>query len=142
MSTRHCHCYLPLFCLALCASSLAGAADLTIQVADIKSSQGTVNVALYASADSFLKQPLTFTAAPAVQGTTTLVLKNVPAGDYAFAIYHDANGNGQMDKNAMGMPTEDYAFSNNALGQMGPASFESARFSLPAAGATVRVSVR
>ena len=131
-----------LSCLALCASSLASAADLTIEVADIKASQGTVNVALYATADSFLKQPLTFTGAPAVQGTTTLVLKNVLPGDYAVAIYHDANGNGAMDKNAMGMSTEDYAFSNNAVGQMGPATFEAARFTLPAAGATVRVSVR
>ena len=47
-----------LSCLALCASSLASAADLTIEVADIKASQGSVNVALYASADTFLKQPL------------------------------------------------------------------------------------
>jgi uncharacterized protein (DUF2141 family) len=40
------------------------------------------------------------------------------------------------------MPTEDYAFSNNAVGQMGPPSYDSARFAIPAAGATVRVSLK
>ena len=69
------------------------------------------------------------------------MLRDLPAGDYAFAVFHDANSNGKLDKNMLGMPTEDYAFSNNALGKMGPPSFEQARISLPAAGATVRVTL-
>ncbi len=47
-----------------------------------------------------------------------------------------------MDKNLLGIPTEDYAFSNNALGKMGPPSFESAKLAIPAAGATVRVTLK
>jgi uncharacterized protein (DUF2141 family) len=38
--------------------------------------------------------------------------------------------------------TEGHGFSNNAIGNMGPPSFEQARFTLPAGGATVRVSLR
>ncbi len=42
----------------------------------------------------------------------------------------------------MGIPTEDYAFSNNAMGKMGPPSYDDAKFTLPAAGASVRVSLK
>ena len=64
------------------------------------------------------------------------------AGDYAFALYHDANGNGKLDRNPVGMPTEDYAFSNNAMGKRGAPRFDDARVSLPADGAATSVSLR
>lgn len=55
----------------------------------------------------------------------TVVMKDLPAGGYAFVVIHDANSNGKLDR--------------NLLGKMGPPSFEQARFSPPAAGATVRL---
>jgi uncharacterized protein (DUF2141 family) len=42
----------------------------------------------------------------------------------------------------MGIPTEDYAFSNNAMGNMGPPSFEAAKFQVSEAGASTKVSLR
>jgi uncharacterized protein (DUF2141 family) len=131
-----------LFAASCSLMNLAGAADLTIEVGDVKNDSGTLMVALYTSQDTFLKQPLKGTGARAAAGTNTLVFKNLPEGDYAFAVYHDANANGQMDKNLIGIPTEDYAFSNNAMGKMGPPKFDAAKFSVPAAGATVRVSLK
>ena len=130
------------FAAALAATNLAHAGDLTIHVDDIKAAGGSVMVAVYNSADTFLTTPLLATGAPAADSGNTLVIKDLPAGDYAFAVYHDANANGKMDKNLLGIPTEDYAFSNNALGKMGPPSYESARFNVPAEGATVRVSLK
>lgn len=127
--------------LALFAAS-AQAGDLSITVDGVKSSQGQIMVALYDSADGFLKRTVKTGAAPAANGSTKLTIKDVPAGEYGFALFHDANGNGKMDKNMMGIPSEDYAFSNNALGNMGPPSFEQARFSVPAAGAATTVSLR
>ena len=38
---------------------------------------------------------------------------NLEPGDYAVAIYHDENGNGQLDKRLFGIPKEPYGFSNN-----------------------------
>jgi uncharacterized protein (DUF2141 family) len=127
---------------ALLAARLAGAAELTIQIDDVKAATGNLMVAVYGSEATFLKQAAGATGAPAVAGTTQVVLKDLPEGTYAFAVYHDANSNGKMDKNMVGMPTEDYAFSNNAMGKMGPPSYDSAKFALPAAGATVRVSLK
>ena len=137
---------LPLFAATLVniafACSAAHAADLTIQIADVKSADGSLMVALYNSAGSFLKTPVNGAAVKAAPGANTLVIKDLPEGEYAFAVYHDANANGKMDKNMMGMPTEDYAFSNNAMGRMGPPPFDSARFTVAAAGASVRVSLK
>ena len=49
--------------------------------------------------------------------------------------FHDLNGNGRMDSNPFGMPTEPFAFSNNARGNMGPAPWSAAAFDVAAAGA-------
>lgn len=130
------------FGAALLAASLASAADLTIQVDDVKLATGSVKVAVFNTEGSFLKAPAQAGGTPATMGSTTIIFKDLPEGEYAFAVYHDANANGKMDKNAFGIPTEDYAFSNNALGKMGPPSYASAKFALPAAGASVRVSLK
>jgi len=127
----------------LCSATLAaGAADLTIQVDDVKSADGLVMVAVYNSADTFLGKPCSVANAHAVAGSTTIVVKDLPAGDYAFAVYHDANDNGKLDRNAVGMPTEDYAFSNDAVGKRGAPAFDAARVALPAAGTVAHVSLR
>ena len=52
----------------------------------------------------------------------------LPHGEYAIAIFVDANGNGKMDKNFLGIPKEQYGFSNNVMGRMAAPSFEQARF--------------
>ena len=56
--------------------------------------------------------------------------EGLPPGDYALRAFHDVNGDGQMNANPFGMPTEPFAFSNNAVGNMGPASWDRARFAV------------
>lgn len=136
-----------LTCSILIAATLASmnaahAADLTIQIDEVKSANGSLKVALYGSAGDFLKKPLQSLSAKAVPGSNTLVIKDLPDGEYAFAVFHDVNANNAMDRNMMGIPTEDYAFSNNALGRMGPPAFEAARITLPVAGLSTRVSLK
>lgn len=120
----------------------AVAADLKISVTGVSSADGQIMVALYNSAESFLDKPFRATAAPAVAGVTQIEFKDLPPGDYAYSLYHDANANGKMDRNLIGMPTEDYAFSNNAMGKRGAPEYAAARFALPAAGAATSVSLR
>ncbi len=134
-----------LFAAALLAAGPAGpagAADLTILVDDLKQADGNIEVSLFNSAGTFMRSAVATRSAPTSAAANTVVLKDLQPGEYAFAVFHDVNSNGKLDKNLLGIPTEDYAFSNNALGKMGPPSFEQARFTLPAAGATLRVSFR
>ncbi len=130
-------------CLALALfSCAAGAADLTVRITDIKSSHGKIMVAVYDSPGGFLRSPVQTAQVAAAPGSVDVVIKDLPAGGYGIALYHDANDNGKMDRNSMGIPLEDYAFSNNALGEMGPPSFDQVKLALPAAGATASISLR
>lgn len=126
---------------ALLTLNLASAADLTVHIDDVKSTDGNVMVAVY-KADTFLKQPLKGIGAKAATEGNLVVFKDLPEGEYAVAVYHDANSNGKMDSNVLGIPTEDYGFSNNAMGKFGPPKFDAAKFTMPAAGATLRVSLK
>ncbi|QOY93719.1 DUF2141 domain-containing protein [Massilia sp. UMI-21] len=128
--------------VAMFLAGAAGAAELRIQVDDLRSAQGKVMIAVYDSADSFLKRPARAARVTAEAGTVSAHIKDLPPGEYGIALFHDANDNGRMDSNAMGIPTEDHAFSNNARGNMGPPTFEQVRFALPAAGATATISLR
>jgi uncharacterized protein (DUF2141 family) len=62
------------------------------------------------------------------KGDLKIVIQDLPAGNYAIASYHDENGNGKLDTNALGMPEEGYGFSNDARGTFGPPKFSEAVF--------------
>ncbi|MFX8281946.1 DUF2141 domain-containing protein, partial [Acinetobacter baumannii] len=53
-------------------------------------------------------------------------------------VFQDANGNGRLDMNAMGMPVEPFGFSNDAVGNFGPPRFEQAVLT-PVAGQPIKV---
>lgn len=103
---------------------------LTIEVRDIPEPEGQLYVAFYASEADFLKKP--FTGFRVAVSDTTLVIpcQGLPAGEYAFSLFQDVNGNGQLDTGALGIPLEKYAFSNDAEGVMGPPSYKKCCFSL------------
>jgi uncharacterized protein (DUF2141 family) len=131
-----------LFALLFAVAAPVFSADLTINVDGVANADGQIMVAVFNSADTFPVKPVRGLAVPAQNGKVQLVVPDLPAGDYAFAIYHDTNGNGKLDRNPVGMPIEDYAFSNNAIGKRGAPSFNDARVALPAAGATTSVNLR
>jgi uncharacterized protein (DUF2141 family) len=45
-------------------------------------------------------------------------------------LFIDVNGNQEFDTNFLGLPKEQYGFSNNAMGTFGPPKFEPASFIL------------
>lgn len=129
--------------LALLSSATAShAADLSIKVDGARGDGGAVRVALFDSADRFLKRPLQTADASSREGAATLEFKGLAARRYAIAVYHDANDNGKLDQNMMGIPVEATGFSNDALGNMGPPTFEAARIDLPADGSAIRITLR
>ncbi len=54
----------------------------------------------------------------------------LPAGTYGLRIMHDVNDNGELDSNFVGIPSEPWAFSNNATGNFGPPSWKDVSFEL------------
>jgi uncharacterized protein (DUF2141 family) len=126
----------------LAGTSLASAADLSVDVAGLKNAKGKVLVGVYQRAEDFLKLPMRTAAVDAQAGKVRLVIAGLPAGDYALSVYQDENGNGKLDTNPVGMPIEPYGFSNDAAGSFGPPSFQQALLHVAAAGNLVTVNVR
>ena len=56
----------------------------------------------------------------------------------AVAVIHDANGNRDMDRNLVGIPTEAYGFSRGVRPRFGPPKFADA---LTTSGGTIEISV-
>jgi uncharacterized protein (DUF2141 family) len=118
------------------ATLLSGAAmahTLTVQIDQISEQSGKLHVAVYANAESY-EQGKNAAAAqikPVTADSHQLVFTDLPAGQYAVKLMHDANDNGKLDRNFMGIPSEGYGFSNNA-GEFGPASFADAAFDVAA----------
>lgn len=121
----------------LCASALLGfgaaarAYDLTVEVVNAGAEKGNIAAALYGSEASWMKGALSGERQPAA-ARTALVFRNLPAGRYALSLYHDENGNGKLDTNIAGIPTEHYGFSRDARGHMSPPSFADAAIDLRA----------
>lgn len=120
---------------------VASATDLTLSVEGIKKAQGTITLGLFDEA--------TYNGAGAVNGANlkvegdavSVTFENLEPGEYAVRLYHDVNDDGKMNTNPFGMPTEPYAFSNDAKGRFGPAKWEAAKFTVTAAGGTHTITM-
>ena len=106
------------------------AGELAIDVTGIRSDDGRVFLALHQErADVSFPDDEGAVAGVwinAVEGTFSLVFPDVAEGRYAVSVMHDENGDGELDTNVLGVPTEGYGFSNDATGIMGPPEFSDA----------------
>jgi uncharacterized protein (DUF2141 family) len=103
--------------------------SIEVKVTDIREAKGDVRVGLFKE-DGFLEKAIDGKVVKASGDGVTVVFENLPEGDYAVSVLHDENGNGEMDKNVMGIPKEGFAFGNNAMGTFGPPSFEKSKVSV------------
>lgn len=132
----------PLIVAALLAPAVAFAGDLTVTVKGVKDANGAVLGAVYDEA-SFMQLPKAKAVAriKAAPGAMVLTFHGLPAGRYAVATFHDANGNGKLDWNNLGVPIEGYGFSNDAQGSGGPPKFGQAAFSFDGAGKALAIDL-
>ena len=121
---------LPLAVVLAAAAAPARALDLTIEFSGARSVRGTVSAALYADAAQWLKLPVAAERVAAAGERVVIVFRNLAPGSYAIAAFHDENGNGKMDANVVGIPTEAFGFSREARGAFGPPKWDAATFEL------------
>ena len=62
-------------------------------------------------------------------------------GEYAVTLFVDLDGNKKLNKNFLGIPKEQYGFSNNVMGRMSPPTFDQAKFAI-AGPATQNIKLR
>jgi uncharacterized protein (DUF2141 family) len=138
--------------ILLCLPVLTTAADiaetsgnvLTVTVNGFAHTNGTIRLALWNSPKTYTDagKALLKTEKVPVMPSVTFVITNLPNGEYTFGVYHDENGNKQMDKNLFGKPVERYGISNNALGMFGPAKYKKAKFTLAGKGKKMKITVQ
>ena len=131
----------PLLLIAALAPATALAGDLTVTIDHIRNDHGTILAALYDSDTSFMKQPLaraTFQL-KATPSEVRYVFHDLPAGKYALTVFHDENGNGQLDKNLLGIPKEGYGFSNSTATK--PPRFDQAAFDFNGTTASITITL-
>lgn len=95
--------------------------------------KGELLIGWFNSADTFRKPALAvYKKKIAMNGesTITILFPGLPSGKYAIALFLDENGNGKIDKNFLGIPTEFYGISNNVYPVTRAANFEEAKFVL------------
>jgi len=111
------------------ASILSGPAAITLNV-DTAAHTGKVMVVLFDSETAYAGggAPVAHAMIDVAAGQAQTTFGDLPEGDYAAKMFHDVDGDGKMNTNPFGMPTEPYAFSNNAHGDMGPATWAQAHF--------------
>ena len=116
-----------------------GGASLKLSFEGIKAPTGQVLAAVSEGEAAYAGRGTpaqTLPLALAVRGgRATATLTGLKPGRYAVRAFHDVNGDGKMSTNPFGMPTEPFAFSNNAKGVMGPASWADAGFEVGPGGA-------
>ena len=127
------------FLFSLVAMFEMQASELIINLSDQKKA-GTLMLAIYNNAEAFegsvvkekrseigVFKGLELYLEP--QDSTQLSTE-IPDGEYAIAFFIDANGNKKLDKNFLGIPKEQYGFSNNAMGTLSAPTFEQAKFTV------------
>ena len=87
---------------------------------------------LYNNAEDFPKENRQYRlVVRRVEGKVfTCSFRDLPAGDYALAVFQDIDSDGKIDKNMIGIPKEPYGFSNNIKPRLSAPPFEKAKFRL------------
>ncbi len=108
--------------------------SLTVEVSNLRNSNGVVQFALYNNEDSFpdehYKKYYRKQIAKIINGKSEVTFKNLPPGKYAVNILHDENEDGKIKKGII-LPKEGIGFSNyESIGLSNRPAFQKASFNL------------
>ncbi len=128
------------------AGEVGGGVTLTVEVNNVESARGKIRIGLYhkAKASNFpdTKRASVNRIVDAQKGTVSCVFPGLAPGEYAVAVFHDQNSNGELDKNLMGAPTEGIGFSRDARARFRAPSYSSAAFNVRAEPVHVTLRMR
>jgi uncharacterized protein (DUF2141 family) len=101
---------------ALQEAKAVSKSSLTVTIDGLKSQRGQVCLSLFSGGRGFPSSSTSAVSARCVKvENTPLTVKfdNLKVGNYAIAVFHDANGDGTLNRNPFGIPTEEFGFSQN-----------------------------
>ncbi len=119
------------------ASAAALAGELTVTVENLRSDRGQVILCVFSAESSDQAafpdcgkgRPVRQSKAAIKGGKIVVTFNGLKDGVYAVAAIHDENGNGELDTNFLGIPTEGVGVSTNPR-LFGKPRFDQARFEI------------
>ncbi len=118
-------------------------AKLEVAFTGIEVQKGAVMFGVYDSEDAYNKgTSINGARVVADKADIATIIGGIPAGRYAIKAFHDIDGDGKMSSNPFGMPTEPFAFSNNAKGAMGPAKWSDAAFDVTSGTTKISITIK
>ena len=114
---------------ALFAASVASAGEVVVTIEDIRSTEGMLYGQVVRGEAGFAGEDapvFSFTLEPAAPSTRFSVA--LSPGSYAIRIFQDVDGDGELGTTLLGIPSEPWANSNNAVGTFGPPNWNAVKF--------------
>ena len=117
--------------------------ELIVVINGFDNDEGVVKIALSDTQEDYEAHDEAFRTGESGinQKRAVWIFEKIPFGEYAIKIYHDEDSDNELNTNFLGMPTEEYGFSNNARGSFGPASWEDAKFLFKSVKDTLYIDV-
>lgn len=111
---------------------------VTVQVSNFENNKGVCIICLYNNAKAYAGkgEPLRCLTVPVENKAASASFTEVPEGNYAISVIHDANNNKKFDKNFLGIPTEGYGASQNKLPFAAAPKFDDNKFTITANSTT------
>ncbi len=106
---------------------------LTVQITGFEEISGFARMVIFNSEEGFPRdtaQGVYSASEPVNSDPVTFTIESLEPGTYAITVYHDEDGDGELDMKFYGPPSEKVGTSNDARGRMGAPSFEDACFTL------------
>ncbi len=101
-----------------------------------------VRLAVYDNPATFLEAPASrHHATVGEDGLAIVKVEGLKAGDYSFVAYLDENGDGKLNRNAIGKPKEPFIFSNDVKPKLKKPSFDETKVTV-APGEVVVLTLR
>ena len=115
-----------LFLLVLFFSSVV-LSHGTVIIPNVEHDRGYIDVKIYDSKDSFLKEgeAVETVRKKVNKGEVVVPLTKIHEGQIAIVVYHDEDGDGELKTGLFWRPKEGFAFSNN-YSTKGPPKFKKA----------------
>ena len=116
---------------------------LSIKISGFENDKGECWFALDNSKDVYESKDSVFIGKilPIINRGVYLKIDSLEYGYYAIKVFHDENSNGKLDLNFLGIPTENYGYSNNVSAWFGQPDWEKAKFFFNQREMTIEISV-
>ena len=121
----------------------SGMGKLTVIIKGFESDEGNCRFALDNSKEVYENEDSVWIGkvVPIQNKEVVVIIDSLNYGEYAIKVYQDKNENAELDSDILGIPNENYGFSNNASGWFGPPSWNKAKFIFNKPEITIEIDI-